>query len=411
MQQQAKKKNALQWILDILRGAVIGVSNDIPGVSGGTMAVSMGIYDRIIFDVNNFRKEKKKNLMDLLPILIGVLVGIFGFARVLKPLIGDEGQVPPPPTLLPTICVFIILILCGLPTIWKKIDLKKASWKGGLLFIAFFALVVTLPLFQAGSSKEIDHSFGSMILLVLLGALASATMVIPGVSGSMILLILGYYHSIINALHKFDMFILLPYALGLVLGIVFIAKLLNFLLKKYTSLTFSAILGLVVGSPFALLYQNSICFGNDETAKRLSFIIIICLYLVCFLVFAFWRLFQKAGEPGWKCLIPIYNLYIYWKIGWKVSRFWIWFFSTAIGSIIIIILTLTLKENSIIPVIVVSVLWGIYAFYLQIRMSIVMAHRFKKSAAFGIFLLFLLPIGNLILGYGKADYDKTRDAG
>ena len=73
----------LQWILDILRGAVIGVSNIIPGVSGGTMAVSMGIYDRIIYAVNNIVKQFKKSLKDLLPVILGVLIGLFAFAQVL----------------------------------------------------------------------------------------------------------------------------------------------------------------------------------------------------------------------------------------------------------------------------------------------------------------------------------------
>ena len=292
MQQQAKKKNALQWILDILRGAVIGVSNVIPGVSGGTMAVTMGIYDRIIFDVNNFRKDWKRNLMDLLPILIGVLVGIFGFARILAPLIGEKGQNPPPITLLPTICTFIGLILGGLPIIWKKVDFKKTTWKGALLFILFFALVVVLPLLQEGMSKEIDHSFGSFMLLIPLGALASATMVIPGVSGSMILLILGYYHSVIGALKHFDFFVLLPYALGLVIGIVFIAKLMNFLLKKHSALTFAAILGLVVASPIALLYQNQACFDIATPGNWVASA--VCLIVGCV---GAWLL-SRLGKEG-----------------------------------------------------------------------------------------------------------------
>ena len=78
----------LQWILDILRGIVIGVSNIIPGVSGGTMAVSMGIYDRVIYAVNNLFKQFKKNFRDLLPIIIGVLIGLFAFAALIGTLLG-----------------------------------------------------------------------------------------------------------------------------------------------------------------------------------------------------------------------------------------------------------------------------------------------------------------------------------
>lgn len=293
MEKKNTNKGLVSWILDILRGSVIGISNDIPGVSGGTMAVTMGIYDRIIYDVNNFRKNWRKALMDLLPILVGVLVGIFGFARILKPLIGDEGQVPPPITLMPTIFAFIGLILGGLPIIWKNVDFKKTTWKGGLLFVLFFALVVVLPLLQAGADKTITHSFGDILLLIPLGMLASATMVIPGVSGSMILLILGYYHSIIGALHSFDMGVLLPYALGLLIGIVFIAKLMNFLLKKHSALTFAAILGLVVASPIALLYQNRACFDVATPGNWVASI--VCLLAGCAVAYLLSRLGKEEG--------------------------------------------------------------------------------------------------------------------
>ena len=292
-QKNEPKKGALSWILDILRGSVIGMSNDIPGVSGGTMAVTMGIYDRIIYDVNNFRKDWKRAVRDLLPILVGVLVGIFGFARILKPLIGDEGQVPPPITLLPTIFAFIGLILGGLPIIWKHVDFKKTTWKGAVLFLLFFALVVVLPLLQAGADKTITHSFGDILLLIPLGMLASATMVIPGVSGSMILLILGYYHSVIGALHRFDMGVLLPYALGLVIGIVFIAKLMNFLLKKHSALTFSAILGLVVASPIALLYQNRACFEVATPGNWVA--CVVCLLVGCVAAYLLSRLGKEES--------------------------------------------------------------------------------------------------------------------
>ena len=106
----------LQWFLDILRGAVIGVSNIIPGVSGGTMAVSMGIYDRVIYAVNNLFKQFKKNFRDLLPIIIGVLIGLFAFAALIGSLLGTKSD-EIPITRLPTNFAFIGLILGGLPAI------------------------------------------------------------------------------------------------------------------------------------------------------------------------------------------------------------------------------------------------------------------------------------------------------
>lgn len=265
----------LQWFLDILRGAVIGVSNIIPGVSGGTMAVSMGIYDRVIYAVNNLFKQFKKNFKDLLPIIIGVLVGLFAFAALIGTLLGTKSE-EIPITRLPTNFAFIGLILGGLPAIYKRVNMKSAGIPGILLFLVFLALVVVLPLLNPPEARNVDHSIGTILLMIPLGAIASSTMVIPGVSGSMIMMLLGYYNSVINAMNDLrggdwsSLAILLPYVIGLLVGIVFIAKLMNFLLKKYGALTFSAIFGLVIGSPVALLMQNRECFALANTGNWIA---------------------------------------------------------------------------------------------------------------------------------------------
>ena len=256
----------LNWILDVLRGAVMGIANIIPGVSGGTMAVSMGIYDRMIYAVNNIVKKFKESLKTLLPIVIGMLIGLFAFAALIGHLLGTDSSTIPL-TRLPTNFAFIGLILGGLPAIYKRVNIKKAGVPGLILFIVFFAIVVVLPLLTAPEARKVDHSFPVMLLMVGLGAIASAAMVIPGISGSMIIMLLGYYDSVINAMNELRAgdfsaaAILIPYLLGLLIGIVFIAKLMNFLLKKHTAMTFAAIFGLVIGSPVALLVQNTDCFA------------------------------------------------------------------------------------------------------------------------------------------------------
>lgn len=270
----------MQWFLDILRGAVIGVSNIIPGVSGGTMAVSMGIYDRVIYAVNNLRKQFRKSFRELLPIVIGVLIGLFAFAALIGTLLGTKSD-EIPLTRLPTNFAFIGLILGGLPAIYKRVNMRNAKVPGLILFLIFLALVVVLPLLNPPEARTVDHSIGTILLMIPLGALASATMVIPGVSGSMILMLLGYYNSVINAMNDLrggdwsSLAILLPYAFGLLVGIVFIAKLMNYLLRKHAALTFSAIFGLVIGSPVALLMQNRECFALATAGNWIASI--VCL--------------------------------------------------------------------------------------------------------------------------------------
>ena len=272
----------LQWILDVLRGAVIGVSNIIPGVSGGTMAVSMGIYDRVIYALNNLFKQFKKSFREILPILIGVLIGLFAFAALIGTLLGTKSD-EIPMTRLPTNFAFIGLILGGLPAIYKRVNMKSAKIPGIILFLVFLALVVVLPLLNPPEARTVDHSVGTILLMVLLGAIASSTMVIPGISGSMIMMLLGYYNTVINAMNDLrggdwsSLVLLLPYVVGLILGIVFIAKLMNFLLKKYAALTFCAIFGLVIGSPVALLMQNRECFQLANAGNWIASV--VCLVI------------------------------------------------------------------------------------------------------------------------------------
>ena len=159
--------------------------------------------------------------------------------------------------------------------------MRNAKVPGLILFLIFLALVVVLPLLNPPEARTVDHSIGTILLMIPLGALASATMVIPAVSGSMILMLLGYYNSVINAMNDLrggdwsSLAILLPYAFGLLVGIVFIAKLMNYLLRKHAALTFSAIFGLVIGSPVALLMQNRECFALATAGNWIASI--VCL--------------------------------------------------------------------------------------------------------------------------------------
>ena len=291
----------LHWILDILRGAVIGVSNIIPGVSGGTMAVSMGIYDRVIYAVNNLFRQFRKNFRDILPILIGVLVGLFAFAALIGTLLGTKSA-EIPVTRLPTNFAFIGLILGGLPAIYKRVNMKNAGIPGIILFLAFLALVVVLPLLNPPEARTVDHSLGTILLMIPLGAIASSTMVIPGVSGSMIMMLLGYYNPVINAMNDLrggdwsSLAVLLPYVIGLLGGIVFIAKLMNFLLRKHGALTFSAIFGLVIGSPVTLLMQNRDCFPPVNAGNWIA--CIACLAVGFAIAWFMSTLDRKQTETG-----------------------------------------------------------------------------------------------------------------
>lgn len=256
-----------EFILNILRGMVIGLSNVIPGVSGGTMMVSMGIYDKLIMVLTHFVKRFKEAVMLVLPIGIGMLLAIALFSKLFS-----EVFFPNYP--LQTNLFFIGLIIGSLPVMYKKVKGKKIKLGSILAFAVFFVLVVGMAMMGEGVDSGADVSVGlvSIVKLFLVGMVAAGTMVIPGVSGSMVMMILGYYNTIIdtisafmNALLSFDIaemltccIVLVPFGLGVVVGIVAVAKLIEFIFKKYSQLAYWAIIGLILASPFAILIMTDL---------------------------------------------------------------------------------------------------------------------------------------------------------
>ena len=186
--------------------------------------------------------------------------------------------------MLATCLTFVGLILGGLPILWMNLKnnvAKKPSRRIGagevISFLVLLAIGVGLPLLQGseGAVKTLTLNPGTIVVLFLLGLIASATMVIPGVSGSMVLMVLGYYSTIlalvtgtVTMLKDMDLdgvvnncLLLAPFGVGVVLGIFLIAKIIEYLFQRFPSQTFAAIIGLIVSSPFAILYSADALSG------------------------------------------------------------------------------------------------------------------------------------------------------
>lgn len=252
-------------INQFLRGVVIGVANIIPGVSGGTMMVSMGVYDTLIHCITHLFKEFKKSIKTLLPYAVGMLVGIVALASLIN--WGLENQP------LPTNALFIGLILGGLRPLLSKVDVKKINVPAVIAFILLFALIVWMGFQRKDSiqnAETIQMDAGQILVMVLIGMVASATMIIPGVSGSLVLMLLGYYKPVVNALSSLKdaalhmnlsllgqpLLMLVPFLIGIVLGIFGVAKAIEWLTAHYPTPTYCGVLGLVLASPISLLIQQ-----------------------------------------------------------------------------------------------------------------------------------------------------------
>ena len=248
-------------IKSILKGIVIGIANIIPGVSGGTMMVSMGIYDKLIHCITHLFSEFKKSVAFLFPIAIGMVIAIVGSSFGLEYLFA---KFP-----IPTNLLFIGLIVGGLPAIWKNVKGSKIKAGHIIAFLLFFVVVAGLAIMGESEGKAADLTFNviNVIKLLGVGVVASATMVIPGVSGSMMLMLMGYYNPVletitdfIRALVSFDMkgilqgcTVLIPFGIGIVVGIFAIAKLVEIIFEKFPLYAYWAIIGLIVASPVAIV--------------------------------------------------------------------------------------------------------------------------------------------------------------
>lgn len=241
-------------ILLVLKGFLLGIANVIPGVSGGTLALTLGIYQDLIGAISHFFKNLKKNLKFLIPLGIGMVMAILLGSKVITFCLDKFA--------LPTTLFFIGLIVGGIPLLTKKLKGRRLKPLNLAVFLLTFGIVMIMTFLNAGNNA-VDLSNMSVIqfiLLMIVGMVAAATMVIPGVSGSFVLMLLGYYKPIMATLGNLTDFSLLghnvlvlaPFGIGLLIGIVGIAKLIEFLLKKYEIPTYYGIVGFVTASVIGL---------------------------------------------------------------------------------------------------------------------------------------------------------------
>ena len=260
---------------NIYRGMLMGASDVVPGVSGGTIAVVLGIYDRLIEAVNGFfSKEWKTHLKFLLPLGVGIVIAIGLMANLIEWLFEHYPG--------PTQFFFLGLIIGVLPYLTHKADAKhNFKSKHYLLLLLGAVLVASMAFFQTTETEAMQNlTMSDYILLFFSGWIASSAMVLPGISGSFILLIIGVYTTITSGISDFRIDIIAVVGVGILCGIVVMSKIVKFFLENYTSGTFAIIIGLVIGSVFVIFP------GVPESATMM----IISVVAVISGLFAAWLL-------------------------------------------------------------------------------------------------------------------------
>ena len=278
-------KKVVEYLKYFLCGLIFGTANVIPGVSGGTMLVVFGIFDKLTDAISGV-KRIFKNFPFLLTFALGAGAGILVSAKVISQMFVSFG--------VQTNMFFIGLILGGIPLIYRLGTAEKKPKPLCIVpFVIAMAFVIALAVLEKlnifSLTAETVEGFDLVFSLKMVGsaALAAVTMIIPGISGSFVMMLLGVYETIIGALSTFNFYVIIPFAIGAVVGIVLGAKLISMLIAKNRLMVYSALMGLVIGSVYAILPDG---FGfNLQTGYGFVFLLLGVVASV---------LIEKLGKTG-----------------------------------------------------------------------------------------------------------------
>lgn len=262
-------KKTVEYLKYFICGIVFGVANVIPGVSGGTMLVVFGVFDRLTEAVSGIKKIFG-NLAFLVTFALGAGAGILLSAKVIGSMFETYA--------IQTNMFFIGLILGGVPLIIRfGTEGKRIKPLCAVPFVISMAVVVgftvleRLELFTMSADSVAGFDIVFSLKMVVCAAIAAVTMIIPGISGSFMMMLLGVYETIIGALNDMNFYVIIPFAIGAVIGIMFGAKLISVLIGKNKLMVYSAILGMVIGSVYAVLPEG---FGfNLQTGYGFAFML------------------------------------------------------------------------------------------------------------------------------------------
>lgn len=233
-------------LMRVLQGALIGGGAILPGVSGGVLAVVFGIYRPMMAFLSHPFKELKKNLWLFIPVVIGVALGFWGFAKLMALLFSEDSPYP--------ISLFVGLIFGTVPMLIKSAGSQGRSqrdWRA--LGLTFAMLLAFLILIESVSSLDMTLTpFWSLVSGIVWGF----SLVVPGLSSSSILLFMGLYTKIMASVGDLDFSVIIPLIAGIALVAVLCAKLVNLLFEKHFSLASHAIVGLVLASTLMIIPRS-----------------------------------------------------------------------------------------------------------------------------------------------------------
>ncbi len=294
MEEQEKK--SINFLTNVIYGVFMGIFEVIPGISGGTLAFILGIYETLIGAISNIKKDFKKSFKILLPILIGMGIGVYCFSYLMSFLNKNfpmevnfclTGLIV---GIIPSIAMEAFSLLN--PFLDEKINRNRKVFKTNplklyssiftFMIMIFVMILINYFSFTLDATGEIieNLTFFEFLRFFVVGALAAYCLMLPGCSGSLIMLVFGTYYSVIEAIHKINIPIIFTVGFGILFGLFFGAKIIEYCLKKFKAQTFFAILGLIISSsisPFLNFVKS--CYKT----LTFEFLIVHGLFSVIFL--------------------------------------------------------------------------------------------------------------------------------
>lgn len=253
-----------------IKGIIIGIGKVIPGVSGSVIAIMLGIYDKGVYALNHIFEDFINNFVFLLITGLGILISIIFGSKIILIFLNKYNFF--------IMSFFLGLILNSVYEFKKEIQLSKKN-----IYIVFIISIISLLICSLGINNVYNYkfTFWDNLFLIFVGVLEATTMIIPGISGTAVMMILGVYNLLLSTFSNlysidyisYNLLILLPFILGFILGFILITRIVEkFILNNDKSKIY--ILGFILGSFFILSYKTFMCFDNKFLFLSISLFII-----------------------------------------------------------------------------------------------------------------------------------------
>ncbi|NLN65441.1 MAG: DUF368 domain-containing protein [Clostridiaceae bacterium] len=270
----------MKYLVYIVKGVVIGIATLVPGVSGGTMSIILGLYDDIIHAISSFFKDMKKNIIFLATVGIGGIIGLLAFSKVMELALIHFRY--------PMVYLFIGVIIGGMPVLFKKASggfMKAGNW----LYFAAGVLIILVMSFYDVTIVNLANSSGILqfVFLFFAGIIIAVALILPGLSTSFMLLAIGLYDITLNALSELRTIVLhgttpnaewvfsylIPICLGTAFGIITTTKVLERFMNSKPQQTYMLILGFVAGSIVDIVFDTGLPSGWNIVLSIATFIL------------------------------------------------------------------------------------------------------------------------------------------